>query len=199
MKAEAAKAPPVGAAGDELARRLERGDETAYDELWCRFAAGLQGFAGARLNGDESLAEEVMVQSLAEAVRCIQHYNPDKSTLSAWIYGIARRTINLELRKQKQSKSVPRNAQVLLDMDSDLAAGEDLAASLTSRLEAKRKVQLLAECLSEAEMEVLALHYVDGFSLKEIAGIVSRSQRAVDSLLYRAKEKARERLGKHNE
>ncbi len=48
--------------------------------------------------------------------------------------------------------------------------------------------------LSEAEMEALTLHYAHDFSEREISRIVGRSERAVHSLLHRAKQKARERL-----
>ncbi|UCC67039.1 MAG: sigma-70 region 4 domain-containing protein, partial [Armatimonadota bacterium] len=50
------------------------------------------------------------------------------------------------------------------------------------------------KALSDAEMEVLVLHCIEGFSTGEIAGVVGRSPRAVNSLLHRARKKARERL-----
>ena len=43
-------------------------------------------------------------------------------------------------------------------------------------------------------MEVLVLHYVHQLSVAEIGVILKRSGRAVESLLHRAKPKARERL-----
>ena len=64
----------------------------------------------------------------------------------------------------------------------------------TSHLEAQQKVRLLAAALSPAEMEVLVLHLVHGFTVPELARLLKHSERAVDSLLYRARTKARERL-----
>jgi DNA-directed RNA polymerase specialized sigma24 family protein len=43
-------------------------------------------------------------------------------------------------------------------------------------------------------MEVLVLQCVDELSVKDISHVVRRSERAVHSLLYRARQKARERL-----
>ena len=53
--------------------------------------------------------------------------------------------------------------------------------------------------LSDAEMEVLLLHFADGFSVKEIGTIVGRSAKAAYSLLQRAVRKAREELVKSDE
>lgn len=41
---------------------------------------------------------------------------------------------------------------------------------------------------------VLYLHYYEGYSIKEIARIVKKSDRAVQSRLYRARQKLKERL-----
>jgi RNA polymerase sigma-70 factor (ECF subfamily) len=179
---------------ESLARRLREGDEAAFGELWDRFGPRLVAYAATRLGGDRELADDVTAQSLAAAVKSFGRFSPERGSLSTWIYGVARRVIQGELRKQRRRRSVPASAEVSLEANADLVVGVDLESDLSSRVEAQRKVQILASALSSAEMEVLALHFVDEFSVKEIAQIVGRSWRAVDSLLYRAKEKARERL-----
>jgi RNA polymerase sigma-70 factor (ECF subfamily) len=181
-------------AEESLRRRLEQGDAAAYEELWHRFGPGLRRYATARLGGDEELAEDIAVQSLAAAIRSIGSYNPRRSTLTPWLYGIARRVLVAELRRQRRRTVVPKSAEVDIETARDVAADGDLASDLAAQLEAQRKVTLLARHLSDAEMEVLILHFVEEFSMKEIAHIVGRSERAVYSLLHRAKEKARERL-----
>ncbi|MHC4480945.1 MAG: sigma factor-like helix-turn-helix DNA-binding protein [Planctomycetota bacterium] len=52
----------------------------------------------------------------------------------------------------------------------------------------------LREALSPSELEVLLLFSVERLSESEIAQVVRRSERAVHSLLQRAREKAREAL-----
>jgi RNA polymerase sigma-70 factor (ECF subfamily) len=186
---------PAGASKDaSLLRRLREGEEAAFGEFWERFGPQLIGYAASRLGGDEGLAEDVTVQSLAAAVRSIQTFDPRRSSLSAWVYGVARRVIQGEMRRQRRRSSIPASAEVPLEAEPDLLGASDPGPDLASRLEAQRKVRALAAALSQAEMEVLVLHFVDEFSVKEIAHITGRSWRAVDSLLYRAKEKARERL-----
>jgi RNA polymerase sigma-70 factor (ECF subfamily) len=179
---------------DRLVRLLQEADQAAFGELWDRFGPQLVAYVATRLDGDRELAEDVTAQSLAAAVRSVGRFDPRKASLSTWLYGIARRLLQGELRKQRRRRSVPASAEVSWEDNAHLVVGADPESDLSSRLEAQRKVQLLASTLSSAEMEVLVLHFVDEFTVKEIAGIVGRSWRAVDSLLYRAKEKARGRL-----
>jgi len=72
--------------------------------------------------------------------------------------------------------------------------GRDLEASALSRLEAQRQVVALSAVLSELELEVLVLSCVEEFSAREIGQVLGRSERAVHSILHRARTKARERL-----
>jgi len=190
-----APGPVVLAAEDErLWRRLVQGDEAAYGELWRRFGPGLRRYAAARLDGDAELAEDIAVQTLAAAVSSVGRFRPRRPALAPWLYGVARRVLIAELRRQRRRAQVPRAAEVAMETARDLAGAGDLASDLAARLEAQRRVALLSRHLSEAEMEVLVLHFAEDLSMKEIAHIVGRSERAAYSLLHRAKEKARERL-----
>jgi RNA polymerase sigma-70 factor (ECF subfamily) len=189
-------AHPVGAEQGEaaLVRGLRDGAAQASAELYDRFAPRIHRFAFSRLPGDPQTAEDIVVQTLVDAVRDINRFNPRKSTLSAWLYGIARRRIQGEVRRQTRLKSVPASAQIPLERVSETSAGGDIASALATRLDAQRQVAALASTLSVLEMEVLTLQSIDELSLKEIGQVIRRSERAVHSLLHRARQKARERL-----
>jgi len=166
----------------------------AYAALYDRFASGIYRFAAARLAGDAQTAEEIAVQTLVDAVRDIARFNPRRSSLSVWLYGIARRRIQSEFRRSRRLKSVPTGAQIPLEGLPEMPTEEDLASVVVGRLEARRLVGTLAESLSGIELEVLTLQCIDQLSAREIGRIVGRSERAVHSLLHRARQKARERL-----
>ena len=177
-----------------LVSQLRLGSAAAQAELFNRLAPRLQGFAEARLGGDTLLAEDVVVETLTDAMQDIKRFRG--GSLSAWIYGIARRRIWQEVRRQKRLKVVPASAQVSLHV-AETAARQDVSEEAAARLEARRKADLIAGCLAETEFEILILSSIDELSAKEIAQVVGRSERAVHSLLHRARQKARERL--HNE
>jgi RNA polymerase sigma-70 factor (ECF subfamily) len=135
-----------------------------------------------------------MLLTLAEAAQRIRSFNPRKATLSAWLYGVARRHVQRELRVRNRRKSVPASAQVPLEDMGEQAIQEDIADSVAARLQAQLTVMELRRCLSDIEMEVLILHCMHQLSAIEIGKVLGRSERAIDSLLRRARQKARERL-----
>ncbi len=167
--------------------------------LYDRFAEGIFRFAALRLPEDTQTAEEVVVQTFADAVRDIGRFNPKQSNLSAWLFGIARRRIQAEIRIRKRLKSVPLAAQIPLEQVAEAASQGDFATGVTERLVAKQKVAVLTEVLTETEMEALTLQSVEELSAREIGRIMGRSERAVHSLLHRARQKARERLAEDEE
>jgi RNA polymerase sigma factor (sigma-70 family) len=189
---------PAAAGCEEKAERLVAGlvqrDPAAYAEFCAHFGRRLHRYLAGSLQGDRELAEDLMVQTLAEAVRCIGRFDARKAAFAAWVFGVARRLVQVERRRQHRRKSVPASAQVSLDQLPETLSPTDLETSLTESLEAQRHVARLRACLSEREMEVLVLHYVHQLSVQEIGAIIGRSGRAVESLLHRAKAKARERL-----
>jgi DNA-directed RNA polymerase specialized sigma24 family protein len=76
----------------------------------------------------------------------------------------------------------------------DVADEDELEAEALARSDAQRTMARLRELLSQAELEVLLLFSVERLSEGEIAQVVRRSERAVHSILLRAREKAREAL-----
>jgi len=190
------EAAPMTEPGDAaLARRVCEGSPEAAGELYDRYAPALLSFALASFPADRHLAEEIVVQTLANAVRHLRRFDPRRASLATWLHAIARRQISDELRLRARRKSVPAAAQVPLEAAAGLAEGTDLSAEVAAQVDARRLLVRLAGELSSIEFEVLILHSLDQLSTVEIGRVVGRSERAVHSLLHRAKAKARERLG----
>jgi RNA polymerase sigma-70 factor (ECF subfamily) len=183
---------PAAVAGewaeDALLRGLRERDSAACAELCRRFGPRLHQFAVARLGWQAEPAEDVAITTLADGVRNIGRFNPRRSTLSAWLYGIARRHVIRELRRLRRSRSVPLEEAAGLPDDCDAVAG------LPARLDAQRRIVQVEAILSPLEYEVLVLSCIDELSAREIGQVTGRSERAIHSLLHRARQKARERL-----
>ena len=151
----------IAANEHRLVQGLRAAEPEAIDALGERFGPRLHWYAAVRLGGDALLAEEVMIEVLAEGIRNIHHFDPRRSTLSAWLYGITRRKVQAELRRQGRQKSVPRTAQVPLTEAAEWAGAQDLGERTAARLEAQQQVAELAEALSDLEFEVLVLHGIE--------------------------------------
>ncbi len=189
------EAMAIDAAGEaELVRRLLAREPEAQAEVFARFAPGLFRFCTLHLAGDALTAEELVVETFAAAAHDIGRFDPRRATLTTWLYGIARRRVHQQLRLLRRRKSVPRSAEVPLEQVADAEAGDDPAEMLAAQLDAQRQVRRIAAVLSDLELEMLVLSAVERLSAREIGRIVRRSERAVHSLLHRARRKARERL-----
>ncbi len=178
---------------EALMRGLRERSAESCAELYDRYGLGIHRFAVTRL-GDIQAAEDVVVETMAWVVWDIRRFNPRRSSLSAWVYGIARRRVLLEIRRRKRRKSVPARAQVSMASVGDVSDGRDLAEGSARRLDAQRTVAELRDALSELEFEMLVLSCVEELSAGEIGQVIGRSERAVHSILHRARKKARERL-----
>jgi len=186
-------------AAEWLVRALRNGDPDACEALYDRFGAPIHRYAARLLRQHDDMAEDVMVLTLAEATRNIRHFDDDRATFRAWLFGIARQKALAELRQRRRSKAVPGAALVSLESAAEQADPGDLADSSSARIDAQRQVARIVGCLSPLEFEVLVLRSVHQYSLREIGHVVRRSERAVEALLRRAKIKARERLGREND
>jgi len=196
-----AEAEAIVAARQEEAERLARlvhglreQRPAAQAELCDEFGPRISRYLASRLGPQAALAEDLMIQTLVEAARNINRFDSRKAGFVAWLFGIARRQVQLELRRQGRRKSVPSSAQASLDSVAEQSAPGDLAEATIAKIEAMRQVAELRGYLSEVEMQVLVLRCLHQLSVKEIGQVVGRSERAIDSLLHRAKRKARERL-----
>lgn len=182
-----------------LAQRLREHPAETCEELYSRFASGMYWFILVQLRGDTETAKDLVVETLADAVRDIGRFDARRATLSAWLHGIARRRVHMELHRRNRHKSVPAALQVSTDVVRESSNGQDIASVTVARVDAQRQVAGLAHVLSDLEMAALVLSYVEEFSVREIGRMIGRSERAVDSILHRAKRKARDKLRDYND
>lgn len=181
-----------------LLRELRDLSADAQRRYYRQFAPMIYHFALVRFAGDVPLAEDIMMQTLAEGLLNLHLFSPHRGSFSAWLYGIARRHIHDELRKQGRRKSVPAAMQLPLEAVLGLAGEGDLAEGVSARIDDQRQFAKLAKALSDLELEVLILLYVNQLDSKEISQIIGKTEYAVYSILHRARKKARERLA-HDE
>jgi RNA polymerase sigma-70 factor (ECF subfamily) len=163
-------------------------------DVWCEFI----DFEIPRLYGlfmdrwpNRSLAEELLQKTVFDAVRGRKSYEPAKGSPEEWIAGIARNNIRLEIRRRASRPSINGDISSYFDaMDTKLLPDEvlerqemtDIVRSALSRLESKEKA-------------VMEARYIEELSAAEIARKMKMTEKAVYSLLCRAKISLRKELG----
>src|SRR6186997_255993 len=104
--------PPSGAAGsatdDELVAAARQGNSAALEALLLRYQPHLYRF-GLRMCGNVEDASDVAQESLISMARSVRDFRGD-STVSSWLYTIARRFC---IRKRRRSKFAPAREESL--------------------------------------------------------------------------------------
>lgn len=137
-----------------------------------------------------SLAEEMVQKTVFDAVRGLGSYSPDKGSPKQWIGGIAQNVIRLELRRRASRPGINGELGRYFDaIDTKLLPDEVLEREETAAI-----VRTALGKLENKEKTVLKAKYIEGLPAREIAVEMKMTEKAVQSLLYRAKISLREKL-----
>ena len=137
-----------------------------------------------------SLAEELTQKSVFDAYRGRTEFDPSRGQVDAWIVGIARNNLALEMRKRKNSQAMqPDLMRHLAALDTAVLPDEALECD-----EMRILIRRAMSDLQDNERQVLHLRYLEDRTVPEIARQLKITDKAVHSLLYRAKISLRDKL-----
>jgi len=137
-----------------------------------------------------SLAEELVQKTVFDAVRGCGSYDPSRGSPKEWIFGIARNNIRLEMRRRAGRPSVDGDISSYLEtIDSEPLPDEVLEQKETAVI-----VRSALQKLDGKEQAVLKTKYIEGLSARDIAQQIGITEKAVHSLLYRARISLRRQL-----
>ncbi|MBW2359577.1 MAG: RNA polymerase sigma factor [Deltaproteobacteria bacterium] len=165
------------------------GDVAAFDQLFRRWSGPLLRYID-RMVRDLATAEELVQEVFIRVHRARERYSPD-ARFSTWLYRIATNLALNELRR-------PRHRSVHRSTDEDGAAPlPDRAASTEDLVDARRlgaaAERALLE-LPEKQRAALCLTAVEGLSYAEVAEALEVTEKAVKSLVHRARSSLAARL-----
>src|SRR2546425_5470109 len=76
----------------ELIQRAGKGDASAFEDLYRRYARPVFGLALRRL-GDRGRAEDAVQETFASIWRSARTYRPERGPGAPWLYAVARNAI----------------------------------------------------------------------------------------------------------
>jgi len=182
----------------EIAEGLQQGSRQAWLQLY-EACAGQVWKNIARLVGDDlATVADLVQETFLAAARSARNFRPDRGSLWAWLWTIARRQVALYYRKQKPSASLRQAQSWWASLDGETSDWMDAKADMPPDvLQSKELAALVRRALSElpAEYQVLLLaKYVDNQSSAHIAEEMACSGVAVRSKLARARKAFRKAL-----
>ena len=169
-------------------RRFLDGDDKGLVDLVGEYKDGLILFLNGYVN-NISVAEELTEETFFRLITKKPRYS-GKSTFKSWLYAIGRNTAIDYIRHRSKMHDTPFD-----DMENLLSTEHDLEHSYIKE-ERKIVVHRALSNPSEDYRTVLWLVFFEGFSNKEAATAMKKSNRQIKNLLYRAKQSLKSCLEK---
>lgn len=169
---------------DVLAARAPH-DFDAFAELYRRHLDRIYRFVRSQVP-DDSTAEDLTAQVFFKALSSAGSFRGEAAYRS-WLYRIAHNVVATWGRQRARSPLVVE----------DVPESEDLTPSpATQAIAGEQRAMVRAKVaeLPPAQREVVALRYLEEFSIEEVADVTDRSKGAVRILLHRARLRLRRSL-----
>jgi RNA polymerase sigma-70 factor, ECF subfamily len=162
--------------GSALKRGILEGDTAALRALHDAHVRPLYAFCFFRLGRDHHATEEVVQEALVLALEKIAEWDPERGDLHTWLAWLSRNPIRKanEAKRRFVAVAVPERAQ----------RGPDPA----EELEESAAVTVALERLPGRYRSVLERKYLRGETVRAIADAERTTEKAVESLLGRARE-----------
>lgn len=189
----------------QLVERAKNGDTKAFEELMKMTQDKIYNL-GLKLLGNKEDAADLLQETYIKAYENLQNFE-GRSSFSTWLYRIATNFALMKLRKEKHKK-------VSIDELKQTANGtykreiSDWSENPVSHYRNEELKEILNEAISSLPPKyksVFILHDVEGFSIPEVAQMLSLSVPAVKTRIHRSRLYLREKLseyfkkGKQNE
>ena len=178
----------------ELVRRVQRGDSTAFDALVRKYQHRIVGLIG-RYVSDWSECQDVAQDVFMRAYRALPNFRGD-AQFYTWLHRIAVNTAKNHLAAAKRR---PPTADIAAeDAEHHASAGRlhdhDTPEHQLLRGEIEQTVTDTVAALPEELRQAITLREVDGLSYEEIAQLMQCPIGTVRSRIFRAREAIDARL-----
>lgn len=153
----------------DLVAQAAAGNESAIGRLYDRYATVLYTVA-YRIAGQRADAEEIVIESFAQAWRDAGRFEPGRGSVGAWLTMIARsRALDLVRARSRRERITEAAAADRPDAPPAMGAWHGDPADALDRAERRRRVQAALAELSPPQRQAIELAFFEGLSQSEIA------------------------------
>ena len=171
---------------EELMLHVRRDSESAFEELYRRYARRLQGFFFRQLGGDNEAAADFTHDVFLRVYESRDRY-VEGNNVATWFFSIA---YNLCKNTYRHNEHV---ATFLATLDAEPVSEEDVEVRLTQeqQRDAIRKVLM---SLPPPLHLLFSLHYEEGLTIPQIAQIEHLSEGTVKMRIHKTMNIIRQKL-----
>lgn len=179
---------PVEATDADLMRRTAAGDRDAFAALYRRHSAMVFRFARLMI-GCNAAAEDIVQEAFLALMRDATRYDPDRSALSTYLYGVARRQTRRRLLRDRRFVALESSRYE----NDEPAADDDAAGDLLRRSDIARLRQAILS-LPSRYREIVVLCDLQDLSYADAATTLECPVGTIRSRLHRARQLLAEKL-----
>lgn len=173
--------------------RVREGDDTSFALLLERHRGPVVHFL-YRMVQNQAVSEELAQEVFLRVFRSRETYEPT-AKFTTWLFRIATHVALNSIRDRKKEKGHESLDEEMLDGMERQVADRQPTVEQEMVHEAKlREVRQAIEALPAKQRVAVLMHKYEGLDYEQIAGVLSCSESAIKSLLFRAYEALRGRL-----
>lgn len=177
----------------QLMLRVREGDDTSFALLLERHRGPVVHFL-FRMVQNQAVSEELAQEVFLRVYRSRATYEPT-AKFTTWLFRIATHVALNSIRDRKKEKGHESLDEEMLDGLERQVADRQQTVEQEMVHEVKlREVRQAIEALPAKQRAAVLMHKYEGLDYGQIAGVLSCSESAVKSLLFRAYESLRGRL-----
>ena len=174
---------------EQLMAKAAKGSDTAFEELYRRYARRLKGFFFLQLGGDEELAADATHDVFLRAYEARSRYQEGRR-VDTWLFTIAYNICRNHYRSNAYE------AQLLATLDAEPVTDQQIEVQLDQAALDEALVQVLSE-LPAPLHQIFSLHYQEELTIPQIAEIVGVPEGTVKSRLHKTMNIIRKKLKKY--
>lgn len=173
----------------ELVRKTRSGDSGAFSTLVGRYEERILRLVRGMV--PDADVEDVAQEAFLKAFRKLDQFD-GRSSFYTWLYRLASNTA-MDWRKKERLRrhgALPESPEGEDRVEARSPGPEDEAG----RAELGRHIEEAIQALPPKYLEIVVLRETQGLSYEEISEVLGISKGTVESRLFRARERLRERL-----
>lgn len=168
---------------EQIINAIKLSPQTGIEYAIQSYGGAVKTICGAILADSDEDAEEAVSDTFFALWRDIEKYDADKASFKSYIYGIARNCANNKARRaKKRAKTIP------MDKADEAHAKQNVEYDAISKINSDIMLDIISH-MKPPQGRVLMYKYIDGMSIKEIAGVLCIKEKDVQNILYRGKKK----------
>jgi RNA polymerase sigma-70 factor (ECF subfamily) len=177
----------------QLMLRVRDGDDTSFALLLERHRGPVAHFL-YRMIQNQAVSEELAQEVFLRVYRSRATYEPT-AKFTTWLFRIATHVALNSIRDRKKEKGQESLSEEMLDGVERQVADRQQTVEQEMINEVKlREVRQAIEALPAKQRAAVLMHKYEGLDYAQIAAVLSCSESAIKSLLFRAYESLRGRL-----